>query len=174
MLDWTQLKPQTVVAPPPRWPVKRGGSRIRRREACRPPAPSSTSRPCTAAPGRLPRGRWCGWSSLAPPARDAQPAQLAHSGTCEGRRRDEATERTWVKESAGEQNGGAWEVADGLRPITQAEVMSRWRRDKNQREERVKSDKNACGLRQRAARPTKDAFPFTSQLPLIHPAATTN
>lgn len=65
-----------------------------------------------------------------------------------------------------------WPMVCG--PITQAEVMSRWRRDKNQREERVKSEKNACGLWQRAARTTKDAFPFTSQLPLIHPAATTN
>lgn len=67
----------------------------------------------------------------------------------------------------------ACEVADGLQPITLAEVTFWGQRDGYQRQERVTGscvDSNSMQQDQL----TKDAFPFTSQLPLVHPAATTN
>lgn len=64
-------------------PVRRAEIRIRRREACRPPEPSSTFHLYRAAPDTLPRGIWFWWSSRVPPTRAAPLALPERLRTCQ-------------------------------------------------------------------------------------------
>ncbi len=89
------------------WPGRRGGSHSRRRAACHPPVPLSTSRLYITEPGRPPPGRWSWWSSPSPPALDAPPAQPAHSGTWGGIKVNESENET----SDADGQMGEWEDA---------------------------------------------------------------